>query len=342
MYKQLETQLNTWFERNDGDLQRLGVAGQLRQNYLPIIDAGNVAHERIMGENNRFVEALGALGPEAPVAPSNAKAIVAPPKAKAAAAPAEPAHGPDTKSTAAPASATAKAPAAATKKPADDGKWTGTADQKDFLERVLKAHIALSSSLAKHVLPDLSGDELEDVPGTDVQMKKGAGAAAGRLIADANDALKAARAGGDPDAKLTTRISATSGYRGRSHQEELWRSYFPGHYDDTRALRTKVGKKKGGGEHGDAAVLATRDYVRHWIAAPGFSNHQAGIAIDLKQLRVKGHDIHNSRKGAELDSWHASWLWNWLDVSGEGQAQAHEFGPYEREPWHWEYKSAGR
>jgi D-alanyl-D-alanine carboxypeptidase len=342
MYKQLETQLNAWFDRNSGELERLGVAGQLRQNYLPIIDAGNVAHERIMGENNRFIEALGALGPEAPLAPSNAKAIVAPPKAKAAAAPVEPVHGPDTKSTTAPAPASANAPAAAAKKAADDGKWTGTADQKDFLERVLKAHIALSSSLAKHVLPDLSGDELEDVPGTDVQMKKGAGAAAGRLIADANDALKVARAAGDPDAKLTTRISATSGYRGRSHQEELWRSYFPGHYDDTRALRAKVGKKKGGGEHGDAAVLATRDYVRHWIAAPGFSNHQAGIAIDLKQLRVKGQDIHNSRKAAELDSWHASWLWNWLDASGKGQAQAHEFGPYEREPWHWEYKSAGR
>jgi LAS superfamily LD-carboxypeptidase LdcB len=341
MYKQLETQLNTWFERHDGELQQLGIAGQLRQNYLPIIDAGNVAHERIMGENNRFVEALGALGAEAPVAPSNAKAIIAPPKAKAAAAPAEPAHGPDTKSTTAPATATANVPAAAPKQVDASGKWTGTADQKDFLERVLKAHIALSSSRAKHVLPDLSGDELEDVPGTDVQMKKGAGAAAGQLIADANAALKAASAD-DADAKLTTRIGATSGYRGRSEQETLWRGYFPGHYDDTRALRAKAGKKDGAGEHGDGAAVAMRDYVRRWIAAPGFSNHQAGIAIDLKQFRVAGHTIKNSSNSAQLDKWRASWLWNWLDSSGEGQAKAHEFGPYTKEPWHWEYKSAGR
>ena len=332
MYKQLETQLNTWFAHNDRELQQLGVAGQLRQNYLPIIDAGAVKHERIMGENNRFVEALGALGPEAPLAPSNAKAIVAPP---------QPASAPASKSTKAPVKPAAAVPATTAKKSADDGKWAGTADQKDFLERVLKAHIALSSSKAKDVLPDLSGDELEDVAGTKVQMKKGAGAAAGQLIADANVALKAASAD-DADAKLTTGIGATSGYRGRAEQETLWRGYFPGHYDDTRALRAKAGKKDGAGEHGGAAVVAMRDYVRRWIAAPGFSNHQAGIAIDLKQYRVAGHTIKNSSNSAQLDKWRASWLWNWLDSSGAGQAKAHEFGPYTKEPWHWEYKSAGR
>ena len=333
MYKQLETQLNTWFERNDRELQQLGVAGQLRQNYLPIIDAGDVKHERIMGENNRFVEALGALGPEAPLAPSSAKAIVAPP---------QPASAPATKSTTAPVKSAAAVPAATAKKSADDGKWAGTADQKDFLERVLEAHIALSSSRAKNVLPDLSGDELEDVPGTGVQMKKGAGAAAGQLIADANVALKAAASAGDADAKLTTGIGATSGYRGRADQERLWRGYFPDHYDNTRALRAKAGKKDEAGEHGGAAVVAMRDYVRGWIAAPGFSNHQAGVAIDLKQYRVAGHTIKNSSNSAQLDKWRASWLWNWLDSSGAGQARAHEFGPYTKEPWHWEYKSEGR
>jgi len=330
MYGRLEAQLNKWFQDNDAALQALGVAGQLRQNYLPIIDAGEVAHERIMGEKNRFAEALSALGPEAPIAPGKAKAAV----------PAAPTRAPDTGSKSTDAIPATKAAAAPTK-PDTSGKWTGTADQKGFLERVLTAHIALSTSRAKHVLPDLSGDELEDVAGTGVQMKKGAGAAAGQLIADANAALAAARAD-DADAKLTTRVSATSGYRGRSEQESLWRGYFPGHYDDTRKLRAKVGTKDGGGEHGEAAVLAMRDYVRRWIAAPGFSNHQAGIAIDLKQLRVKGQAIKNSSNGKELDKWHASWLWKWLDSSGEGQAKAHEFGPYEKEPWHWEYKSAGR
>jgi LAS superfamily LD-carboxypeptidase LdcB len=330
MYAKLEAQLNKWFQDHDAALQGLGVAGQLRQNYLPIIDAGEVAHERIMGEKNRFVEALSALGPEAPIAPAKAKAAV----------PATPTRSPQAGPKSATTTPAAKA-AAAPKQPDTSGKWSETADQKDFLERVLKAHIALSTSRAKHVLPDLSGDELEDVAGTGVQMKKGAGAAAGQLIADANVALRAAQVD-DADAKLTTRVSATSGYRGRSEQESLWRGYFPGHYDDTRALRAKAGLKDGGGEHGEAATVAMRDYVRRWIAAPGFSNHQAGIAIDLKQLRVKGHAIKNSSKSTELDKWRASWLWKWLDASGEGQAKAHEFGPYEKEPWHWEYKSAGR
>jgi LAS superfamily LD-carboxypeptidase LdcB len=349
MYGQLEARLNKWFADHDEELQSLGVGGQLRQNYLPIIDAGPVQHERIMGEKSRFAEALSALGPAAPISPAKAKAAAAapePPHARDK----TPAVAPDQKAAAAPVKTPAPSPgkteaatpAGATTPGAAGAKWSGTTEQKDFLERVLKAHIALSSSRAKHVLPDLSGDELESVAGAGVDMKKGAGAAAGDLIAAANSALKAAQEAGDLDAKLTTRISATSGYRGRSHQEELWRSYFPGYYNDTKALRAKVGKKQGSAEHGDAAVLAMRDEVRQWIAAPGFSNHQAGIAIDLKQIRLRGQDIHNTKTKDELDKWRASWLWHWLDDTGEGQAKAHTFGPYKKEPWHWEYQSSGR
>lgn len=266
--------------------------------------------------------------PPAAAAPPKPAKLMAPATAPATA----PAHATGTASTTVPEPARPIAPAAAAVTASVNAKWSGAAEQKDFLERVLKAHLAKSTAAAAgKVLPDLSGDELGTVAGTDVQMKKEAAAAAGALIAAANDDLKASE---DPDAKLTAKISATSGYRGRSKQEQLWRGYFPHHYEKTAKQRAK----QPGGEHGDAAVTFMRDYVSPKIAAPGFSNHQAGVAIDFWQVRSKGHEIHNSTDDAEISKWKDSWFFKWLNANG----LSHNFGPYYKEPWHWEFGSKGR
>jgi hypothetical protein len=339
LYPQLETRLEKWFNKHDGELQRLGVAGQLKQNYLPLIDAGPVGHEQIMGQKNRFVEALGALGPAAPIPPASAKVAAAAPAPAHAVAPTttpavpsaavKPAVAPTV-----PVKAGAQPAAAPKAKTPPIPKWTGTVEQKAFLERVLQAHIDKSTKHAKSVLPDLSGDELGDVAGTNLKMKKEAAGPAGELITAANAALKSAQDAGDEDAKLTKWIGATSGYRGRDKQESLWRGYFPGFYNDTRKARAKIK----GGEIGDAAVTWMRDYISPKVASPGFSNHQAGIAIDLWQERAKGHDIHNNTSQEQIEKWKASWFWAWLNQN----AADHEFGPYKKEPWHWEYGSGGR
>lgn len=218
--------------------------------------------------------------------------------------------------------------------------WQDTAEQKAFLEKVLAAHIARSSRRGRQPLPDLGGAELATVSGTDVQMQKDAASAAGMLIGAANSALAAAKQGGDQDANKTIRISATSGYRGRSHQETLWRTYFrrrDGYYEATAATRAALP----GGAHGDAAAQwMASTYIPWRIAAPGFSNHQAGIAIDLWQERTKGAEIRNATDSAAKAKWHRTWFFRWLQAN----ASTHKFEEYSKEPWHWTYqgtKTAG-
>ena len=107
---------------------------------------------------------------------------------------------------------------AAMPSPAPQPAQAVPSDKAAFLERVLRAHIDRSTQKKGAPLPDLRPDQLARVAGTGVEMRSDAAAAAGRLIAAANQDLAAAKAAGDPDAQRTVRISATSGYRGRAHQ----------------------------------------------------------------------------------------------------------------------------
>jgi hypothetical protein len=163
-------------------------------------------------------------------------------------------------------------------------------------------------------------------------MRRDAAEAAGRLIAAANEALAGAQRGGAVDARLTERVGATSGYRGSEHQARLWRGYFPDYYGRTAGQRATLP----GGPHGPAAVRHMIDVFRipRWIAAPGYSNHQDGIAIDLRQRRRAGSGIRNSSNPAQLAAWRRSWLHGWLVQN----AQTFGFQPYAREPWHWVFR----
>lgn len=199
-----------------------------------------------------------------------------------------------------------------------------------FVERVLQGHIARSTKSKGQPQPDLRSDQLGPVSGTQIEMRADAATAASQMLAQANQDLAAAKSARDPDALRTVRLSATSGYRGRAHQERLWRGAFPGYYSETASKRASLP----GGPHGDAAVQLMVKAMSPFIAAPGFSNHQAGVAIDLWQQRVPGSEIHNSRKKLWRDKWESSWFFHWL------QSNAARFGfrPYPVEPWHWEYR----
>jgi LAS superfamily LD-carboxypeptidase LdcB len=165
-------------------------------------------------------------------------------------------------------------------------------------------------------------------------MRTDAADMAGKMIAAANQDLAQASANGDADAQRTIRISATSGYRGSAHQERLWREYFhTKYYPQTAADRAQLP----GGSHGEAAVQFMLDYVAPKIAAPGFSNHQAGVAIDLWQERTKGNEIRNSTSTKPVnwpEKWRRTWFFDWL----QGNAVRFHFHPYTVEPWHWEYR----
>lgn len=220
----------------------------------------------------------------------------------------------------------------------DREAWSGSAEQLAFRDRVLEAHLARSRRSRGAPQRDLVAKERDVVPGTrGLEMQRDAAAAAGRLLAAANTALAQAQQAGDADALRTVRLSATSGYRPSDHQRRLWLQYFPGYYKRTQAAREQLPA----GPHSDAAV----DYMLRptsaggfglggRIAAPGYSNHQNGIAIDLWQERKKGHAIANSSGDAARRKWRASWFHGWLKANAAG----HGFQPLATEEWHWEYR----
>ncbi|MBK7622543.1 MAG: S8 family serine peptidase [Kineosporiaceae bacterium] len=233
----------------------------------------------------------------------------------------------------------------------DDGPeapaWTGTPEQEEFRARVLAAHIARTRAAKGAAQRDLRPDELADVPGT-CRTRRGTttcvrtaavtAEAAGRLLAAANADLATAQQAGHADALRTVRLTATSGYRGSDHQRRLWLGYFATkYYNRTRAARARLAD----GPHSDAAVqyLLRRKGdggygIGGRIAAPGYSNHQSGIAIDLWQERVRGQAIGNDSDDAARRRWRDSWFHGWL----REHAATYGFQPLSTEEWHWEFR----
>lgn len=212
-----------------------------------------------------------------------------------------------------------------------DAKWHDTAEQKAFEQSVLDAHIVKNIQDKKPANLDLPETELGRVSGTDVKMQKDAAAAAGHLLHAANQDLEAAQKAGNTDALRTASITASSGYRDSAHQERIYRKDFEKkYYDQTAAHRAHLR----GGEHGDAAVHYMVDYIKDRIAAPGFSNHQAGLAIDFWQNRDKDHKISNSTDANKVAEWRGTWFYNWLKTN----ATSFGFQEYVKEPWHWTYR----
>ena len=219
----------------------------------------------------------------------------------------------------------------------DSGPWTGSADQIAFRERVLAAHLAHSRKRRGSPLRDLSAHEtkrLVTVPGTKIKTFPETAAAAGRLLNAAQAELANDKEAGDADALRTIGLGVSSGYRSSQTQRELWLGYFKDYYNQSRAARAKIPA----GPHSTQAVDYMLDPggfgLRGKIAAPGYSNHQNGIAIDFLQTRTKGHAIKNSTKKEWRKAWYASWFHRWL------RNNAHLFGfqPIATEEWHWEYR----
>jgi peptidoglycan hydrolase-like protein with peptidoglycan-binding domain len=222
----------------------------------------------------------------------------------------------------------------------DREAWSGSSEQIAFRDRVLAAHLKRSNASRGAPQRDLDAQERATVPGTSVEMRSDAAAAAGRLLVAANADLATAKQAGDADALRTVRLGATSGYRERAHQNRLWLQYFPGYYKRTRGAREKLAA----GPHSEEAVAymlrAKRDGgfgLGGRIAAPGYSNHQNGIAIDLWQERTRGHGVPNQSDDSSRAKWRASWFHGWL----KQHAAAHGFQPLATEEWHWEFRNAG-
>ncbi|MBC9794799.1 M15 family metallopeptidase [Sinomicrobium weinanense] len=201
-------------------------------------------------------------------------------------------------------------------------KWDGASpEQLEFMKKVYNINVKRSSARGTFVA-DVPESDLSTVEGR-FKLRANAAGSCIKMLKNVREAIE--EAGADAT------IGLVSAYRSASHQFKLWQDYFPGYYADTEAQR----KKKDGGEHGDEAAQYLASYIRVRIATPGFSNHNNGLAVDLRNVQ-DGKTYRNKTRKKYTDAWRTTWLWDWL----EANAATYKFyqNTHIDEPWHWEYR----
>jgi LAS superfamily LD-carboxypeptidase LdcB len=162
-----------------------------------------------------------------------------------------------------------------------------------------------------------------------MKLRKDAAAAALILMAAARKAVGASSA-----------VDFGSAYRNLEYDKGLWIGYFTKYYWETLHRRRQFH----GGPLGPMAVVFMAHHVAKWKAAPGYSNHSRGIAIDF-HYAIGTNSLSCEHSPASLKAWSNTPLYKWLTAptdSADRHARAQDFGfyPYEPEPWHWEYYSS--
>jgi len=211
-----------------------------------------------------------------------------------------------------------------------------------FKQEVYRRHVARGLTSGRPRVFDLPPAALAPVPGTQTLMRRDAASALGGLLAAARADLAADlnAAGQDSEtvgrrdrARRVDALALNNAYRPASTQFGIWDRNYAGYAVATRAARLLCP----GGEFGPAAADLLREYVGVRVAAPGFSNHQGGTAVDFA-LRLKpaaAAALPLAGLGpstAQTDPWKESWFWRWLNRCAGGFG----FVAYPPEPWHWE------
>ncbi|NMH88791.1 D-alanyl-D-alanine carboxypeptidase family protein [Flavivirga algicola] len=209
----------------------------------------------------------------------------------------------------------------------EDGRvvWSGaTQEQLTFMQTVYDINYTRYSRRG-NPYPELTNKELGPVSGN-YKLRKEAASKFKELL----EAARAAIAANNVDVS----IGISSAYRSPGHQFDLWMDYFPNYYNETQSHRVSLE----GGQHGDKAAQYLARYVRGRISTPGFSNHNNGLAVDIKNTE-NSERIRNKTQAAWIEKWKASWLWSWLVEN------ANTYNFYQEtdinEPWHWVYRANG-
>jgi hypothetical protein len=200
--------------------------------------------------------------------------------------------------------------------PASRLDWPkATAEELAFMRAVYERHFKNSNVPGNSFVWDLPKDTLERIePGDDHVARKDAAQKAGEL-------LRAARAELGPGA----RIGVVSSYRPATLQFIIWQGKgrkggFPAYY--------RIAHKKGiitPGDFGPDAVAKMARYLGGYIAFPGFSNHQDGLAIDFGEAGAGGWGAVSS----------GSPFHRWLQKNATARFGFH---PLSTEAWHWTYR----
>ncbi len=203
----------------------------------------------------------------------------------------------------------------------DQSKYALTDPELDKFRRlVYQTHVRKSLANGRKFIPNLP-DAALDIVEDDKSMRRESAAALRELF-------KAVRAE-IAQSGQKVRVGISSGYRSALHQFGLWANNFPRYYGE--AVEKKVISK---GDYSEDAAKKLASYIGARLAAPGFSNHQDGLAADLFSLE-NGKEFWPGSKGNNIEYWRKySWFWRWL----KDNAGRFGFKPYTVEPWHWDFK----
>jgi len=200
--------------------------------------------------------------------------------------------------------------------------WSGaTVDQLEFLKKVYD--INLTRKAGRTFVNDVPSTELATVEGR-YELRTVAAGSALRMLQAARAAAIAA--------SQNVQVGLTSAYRSATRQFGLWNDYVTNqYYPNTKKHRQGLE----GGEHGDEAAQYLARYTSGRIATPGYSNHNNGLALDIRNTE-NSVILRNRTNNTATTAWRKTWLWDWL------VANAATYHFYQNtsidEPWHWVYR----
>jgi hypothetical protein len=210
-------------------------------------------------------------------------------------------------------------------------QWPGaTQEQMDFMRAVYARHVA-NAQARRTFIADVAASELSLVENGHRLRTEAAGQCV-TMLADVRSAIAAAQRTGDSSALQIKRIFVVSGYRSASEQFTIWQNNFRKYYRDTASPRASLS----GGEHGPSAIPYLASYIGRRLGAPGFSNHNDGLAIDFGADLAGNRRLTSDSGDTSIKLWRSSWLFWWLSTYGT------KYGFFQNsainEPWHWEYR----
>jgi phosphatidylserine/phosphatidylglycerophosphate/cardiolipin synthase-like enzyme len=203
--------------------------------------------------------------------------------------------------------------------------WPAHPELESFMRATYEAHVARSCRW-RAFQPSVPEADLAEVA-KGKYLRRDAAALAIRMLDDAREALRQAKAAGDAGALDTRSFGISSAYRSALRQYRLWNDRFGGYMADTDTKRAGLP----GGPTGDEAAQWLARWIGGWLAAPGFSNHNDGRAMDL-YCRLTSGVLSADRR--DIPRWRTTWLHQWLTAN----ASRYDFHPYLKEPWHWEHR----
>jgi phosphatidylserine/phosphatidylglycerophosphate/cardiolipin synthase-like enzyme len=204
--------------------------------------------------------------------------------------------------------------------------WPEHPELESFMRTTYEAHVARSCR-SRVFEPSVPETDLAEVAKGKF-LRRDAAPLAIRMLDDARDALRQAKAAGDAEALAVRSFGISSAYRSALRQFRLWNDRFGGYLADTAQQRAALPS----GPVSDEAAQWLARWIGGWLAAPGFSNHNDGRALDLFCRLTSGRVLTADR--GDIPRWRTSWLHQWLTAN----AAHYDFHPYLKEPWHWEHR----